>query len=226
MVDTYNTYTQHLGPRLRQNGLARHCRSHLHRTVTHSTPTPSTLSPTSLSTLSPAISQTTSPPPSSSPALSQSTTPTPISPSSLHISPYLPLRQEQSLEPSQRQQYPVYSPTLVPAPSLPLTQLSASSFPSPVMNPSYGYTYGKPFTITSQTPPIMAMSMISLNSAVMYSPAMTPLPVSSPYPSPSASPTLSSASGLPLTSTPSMGQRRTRNKICLYIHLEWRLCRL
>ena len=74
---------------------------------------------TSLSTLFPTISQTTFSPPSSSPALSQSTTPTLISPSSLSTSPYLPLRQEQSFEPSQRQQYPVYSPTLVPAPSLP-----------------------------------------------------------------------------------------------------------
>ena len=60
----------------------------------------------------------------------------------------------------------------------PLTQLSAS-FPSPVTNTSYGYTYEQPFPTTSQTPPIMTMSMISPNGAVMCSPTVTPLPVSS-----------------------------------------------
>ncbi|KAF8352109.1 hypothetical protein F5887DRAFT_13473 [Amanita rubescens] len=99
VVDTYRHLYPALGSRLHQNRDALYAYS-----------------------FNPFSSQTTSPPPSSSPALSQSTTPTPISPSSLPISPYLPLQQEQSLEPFQRQQYPVYSPTLVPAPSLPLTR--------------------------------------------------------------------------------------------------------
>ncbi|KAF8345493.1 hypothetical protein F5887DRAFT_165428 [Amanita rubescens] len=212
------------------------------------TPTFSTLSSISHST-SPTLSQSTMTPtpmpPSSlpsSPSLlpQQELSPEPpqgqlypiYSPAFVYQSPYspassLPLTQQYTQEPldqaqQQGQPYPVYSPYSQTTMLSPLTQLSAS-FPSPPMNfSSFGYAYGHPFPTTSQTPPIMAMSMtspIQTNGAVMFPPAMMPMSVtssssSSPYTSSSAAltPTPAPASALPITSTSSMSQRRSRKR--------------
>ncbi|KAK2461062.1 hypothetical protein APHAL10511_006909 [Amanita phalloides] len=146
--------------------------------------------------------------------------PLPVPPRS--TAPSVPVEQHYFPQPpgqtqrQEQQSYPMYSPYSYTTMLSPLPQLS-SSFPSPAQNGSpYAHAYGYPFPTTSQTTPIMAMSMISpipSNGGIVYSPALSPLPAIPTSYSPSFTPpTPTPCTTLPETSTPLSSIRKRANR--------------